>query len=175
MNPRVLETKTLLSDALLDLLETEMISEISVSELCRRAQVNRSTFYRYYRTPYDLLLELLTRMIDVFEAQKNDCSSDRDMLIGVLSTIRSQPKLNLALNEVYLRETFAGRIAQHPRDYMRRIFLDRMEENTALYFSAIQSSVLEKWLTSGHETPEEIADLLLKIAESTGKWKQIKR
>ena len=169
-NPRVRETKRLLFGALLKLLETGTIAEVSVSALCRAAGVNRSTFYRYYRTPYDLLLAMHERVIDAFEEQTPRDAPDEETLTGVLRTMRAQPALNLALNEVLMRETFAGRLSQSPRDYIRRIFLDRMPEAAALYFSAALTAILQRWLSGGTEPPEEIAALLLAMARATGAW-----
>ena len=172
-NARVRETKALLSGALLRLLEKKPIAAITISELCSEAQVNRSTFYRYYQTLYDLLLATHEQIIDTFEAQITEGASDRNTLIGVLETMRRQPMLNLALNEVLLHEALAGRLSQHPKDFMRRIFLDRMPKKTALYFGAASTAILQRWLTDGCEPPGEIADLLIGIARSTGNWKTV--
>ena len=57
-NQRVMITKKLLLDALLALLETKHLRDISVTELCSRAGINRTTFYKHYNTPNDVLEEL---------------------------------------------------------------------------------------------------------------------
>lgn len=41
-------TKSLLQQALVELLEEEHLSSITVTALCARADVNRSTFYAHY-------------------------------------------------------------------------------------------------------------------------------
>lgn len=55
---RVRMTKALLQQALLELLETRALGKISVTELCAAADVNRSTFYVYYESIPQLLLEI---------------------------------------------------------------------------------------------------------------------
>lgn len=57
-NQRVALTKRMLLEALLALLETRHIQQISVTELCSRAGINRTTFYKHYNTPNDVLEEL---------------------------------------------------------------------------------------------------------------------
>ena len=57
-NQRIRLTKTLLKNALLALLEKKPIERIAVSEICAQAQVNRTTFYKYYGSQYDLLAEM---------------------------------------------------------------------------------------------------------------------
>ena len=57
-NRRVKLTKQLLKDSLCGLLEQKSIHEISVRTLCENADINRSTFYKYYGSLYDLLKEM---------------------------------------------------------------------------------------------------------------------
>ena len=50
-------------DALFRLLQTKKFDDISVSDLCNEAQVNRSTFYSHYQTMHDLLKETHSTML----------------------------------------------------------------------------------------------------------------
>ena len=57
-NQRIRLSKTLLKNALVELLRVKRIDKISISELCEAAQINRTTFYKYYGSQYDLLSEM---------------------------------------------------------------------------------------------------------------------
>lgn len=57
-NRRIKMTKRMLKDALLDLLEGEPLAKISVTDLCKLADVNRATFYAYYPDTQALLREI---------------------------------------------------------------------------------------------------------------------
>lgn len=57
MDKRILKTKTLLYEALVPLLSERSIHEITVTALCKAAGVNRTTFYKYYRFPEEVLEE----------------------------------------------------------------------------------------------------------------------
>lgn len=48
MDSRIIRTKKKLQDGLIDLLKQNSILDISVSELCRTANVDRNTFYSHY-------------------------------------------------------------------------------------------------------------------------------
>ena len=65
-SPRVRRTKRLLDETLLDALREKPITRVTVTELCSRAGVNRSTYYVYFDNPLDQLdrLEGLTREVD---------------------------------------------------------------------------------------------------------------
>ena len=57
-NRRVQMTKRLLKEALLELLDEKPLEKISVTDVCRRADVNRSTFYAHYMDTTALLHEM---------------------------------------------------------------------------------------------------------------------
>ncbi len=57
-NRRVTMTKLILKESFLDMLETESLHQISIRALCENADINRSTFYKYYGSQYDLLTEM---------------------------------------------------------------------------------------------------------------------
>ena len=55
-------TATLMNQALLSLLEKKDIEFISVTEIAKKAGVNRSTFYLHYENVYELLEETLENL-----------------------------------------------------------------------------------------------------------------
>ena len=57
-NRRVQLTKRMMKDALLELLESNELSNISVTAICETADVHRSTFYKYYKDPASLMRDL---------------------------------------------------------------------------------------------------------------------
>lgn len=54
-NRRIRYTRMVLRESLLILLADYPINKISVSKVCEVADINRSTFYLYYKDVYDLL------------------------------------------------------------------------------------------------------------------------
>ena len=52
-------TAVRMDEALIELLETQEFSYISVKSICEKAGVNRSTFYLHYENTSDLLAETL--------------------------------------------------------------------------------------------------------------------
>ena len=57
-NQRVRLSKQLLRQSLVKLLSEKSIHKVSVREICDLAQVNRSTFYKYYGSQYDLFHDM---------------------------------------------------------------------------------------------------------------------
>ena len=55
MDRRTKYTKNIIKETFIDLLSEKDISKVSVSEICKIADINRATFYRYYLDVFDLL------------------------------------------------------------------------------------------------------------------------
>ncbi len=64
---RINKTKNKIYDAFIKLAKTKPIHAISISELCQLAHINRSTFYHYYGSQYDVLNELSNQFISTIE------------------------------------------------------------------------------------------------------------
>ncbi len=71
MNQRVMLTKSLLKKSLTELLSKQSIYQISIRELCEAAGINRSTFYKYYGSQFDLLAEMEKDLMTDIEAYLN--------------------------------------------------------------------------------------------------------
>lgn len=56
---RIVKTKKLLYETLLDLLVTTPLNHITVKKLCDKADINRNTFYYHFNCIDDLLLEII--------------------------------------------------------------------------------------------------------------------
>ncbi len=57
-------TKKMIKDAFLELLEEQKTDKISVTDICKRADVNRSTFYAYYYDVETLLHEIENEVLE---------------------------------------------------------------------------------------------------------------
>lgn len=81
-NRRVKMTKKMMKDTLIDLLDEKPLEKITVTEICKNADVNRSTFYAYYEDISALMLEIedeLLEHVTVYAENFNDYT-DKKML-----------------------------------------------------------------------------------------------
>lgn len=67
---RVVKTLKQIDQALLESLYEMPFEKITVDQLCQTAIINRSTFYKYYKSKYDLMEQYLKRTLNEF--QKTD-------------------------------------------------------------------------------------------------------
>ena len=65
---RVVKTRQLIREALLELMSERVLSKVTISELCGRAGINRKTFYRHYRMVEDVITEIENDILSEFAA-----------------------------------------------------------------------------------------------------------
>ncbi len=63
MDARIRKTKKSIVNAFLELRAHRALEKITVSELCRKAEINKSTFYKHYADIYDLSEQLEAEVI----------------------------------------------------------------------------------------------------------------
>lgn len=66
---RIRRTIKLLTDALFSLLEEKTFDEISVNEICERAMIHRTTFYKHFEDKYHLVNFCIKNLQDSFSEE----------------------------------------------------------------------------------------------------------
>ena len=63
---RIIHTRRSLRCALLGLLQEKSVDDITVKEVCEKADVSRATFYKHYKDCYDLLKQMEKCMLEKY-------------------------------------------------------------------------------------------------------------
>lgn len=166
-NRRTKYTQKVIKEAVLSLLEQKSIDAITVIDVCSIADVNRSTFYRYYDDIYACVDAIEMEFIETINIP-DDCTP-RQAIETVLSAFYKNPTLsNLAFVEgkTKLLEKMHNVLAPE-EDEQPYKFNDYQET----YIMTGMQGVLRKWVKEGmKESPQELAEIiwnlfLLKISE----------
>ncbi len=84
---RIIKTKRIIKNALIDLMSEKEVARITITELSERALINRKTFYRHYDTVSDVVRELEHELISEFaDTLRNTNTSCLDVA-GVVADI----------------------------------------------------------------------------------------
>ncbi|WP_223594671.1 TetR/AcrR family transcriptional regulator [Neobacillus bataviensis] len=67
VDPRILRTRQLIKDALIDLLQEMELNKITVNRIAERATINRVTFYLHYRDIQDMMEKMAQEMAEGIE------------------------------------------------------------------------------------------------------------
>lgn len=168
------KSKAALQNALTKLMAQKRVQNISITELCALADVNRSTFYAHYGSVEQLLCdthEALFADMDRFLGLSGSTSShppsrtDSQILTEVLNYMRTDPFLFFLTNDdSHLLEQ---NMSSH---YMKKLCppdssLER--RYTLLYHTLGCFSLLRQWIADGCPCPSNrLAELLVSLSDS---------
>ncbi|GEM_PF-809979 len=175
---RVMLTKRLLREALINMLKTHNINKISIRELCQVAEINRTTFYNHYGSQYDVLNEIADMYIqNTSFAVMNDLAAGKNIdecLTQVLQYMKDNlefAKLILNQDNYDLLTHITISLPQFDHMVIKHLpeNLD-LEEKKAIasYVQYGTVRLLKEWiLTDCLKSPEEVTRLILYIAGRT--------
>ncbi len=124
---RTLYTLKVIKDTFLKLIKKEPYAKITVTELCRQADITRSTFYLHYNSLTDVLNEVLDDALLLSQSQgmnltgkdySFDYLSKNESLIPVCQRIGNSEKYQQLLMDSDLTEYIIGRIMTHERSHV---------------------------------------------------------
>jgi len=84
MDRRVKYNKMVLKESFIDLLEKKDISQITIKEICEKADINRTTFYAHYNDQYDLLRKIENEFLDNVKAHLAELDQNNNNVNPVL-------------------------------------------------------------------------------------------
>ena len=118
--------------ALLSLLEKKPFEYITISELCEKAEVNRSTFYLHYENTNDLLRETIAYVLDSFSVYFD---IDEESI--------SSKFANCELNElIYINEVYLYPYLSFIKDN-QRVFMSVLSQPSTFDSNAIFQRLLD--------------------------------
>lgn len=97
-NRRVRYTRLALRESLLAQMEKQPLNKITVTRVCETADVNRSTFYLYYKDVYDLMDSIqqeLYEELDALVVKNSTILPSSDLLRRIYEVIYKNRDLGL--------------------------------------------------------------------------------
>ncbi|WP_433958366.1 TetR/AcrR family transcriptional regulator [Cytobacillus horneckiae] len=184
IDPRVLRTRQLLRDALVELIREQGYEKITVQDITSRATLNRATFYLHYQDKLDLLTqstdEILNELVEgIHSSFDGKVELDFHMntpnekfiflfeqillnakLYKVFLTEKNMPHFTSRMMEVLTGFISEGMMAMEPDDHKLTVPREFAER----YFSAAYLGVIVWWLENDMPyTPKFMATQLMRI------------
>ncbi len=165
MDTRIVKTKAKLIEALSALTQDRNADEISVSELCKKAGVNRTTFYKYYKVPSDVGKESFERHMDELMEQMHQTKPGA-LYETLLFCCREYRKNYMIAKQVFPGFQVSSEMIQDL--YLKLWRPEMIRDIDRLYFIAGGASVVvRQWLEQEPEkTPETVAKKLSRMIQA---------
>lgn len=159
-------SRTVFKKSLIELLDEKYISEISVTELCNKANMNRSTFYSHYENVIDVLDEIQNDIYEELENYLNDSQSLNGTLNECLSYVKQNSNVFKVLLSQKGNERFKNIISKLSFD----TYKPKNNADSEFVYHRIFNingfvGIIEHWLNTGmEEDVEYLSNIILKFS-----------
>ena len=168
---RIIKTKKAIRNAFAELLLEKKLSDITVTDVANKADVNRKTFYNYYGCVDDLIKEIEDEFIKIFEADLKtievvDNFQNPAVLFHRLVTLfETDVQLYSVLLNTDVSQNFLHRIELLLKEIAKEFFLEKKPEHKDNIILACEycisgiCAVFKYWFNSGRAmTVEEVSE-----------------
>lgn len=174
MDKRVTETNGKLKTALFELMKKKSINSITPTDICKKAGVNRNTFYYHYKNPEDLLDTISQDLYNSIEDNVRDNDDLDDVMLKICKTMQKNKSLCKALLGGNSNDFFMNRvmkiIKKHNIDKLsreNRELSELQKEMISDFTIAGALSILTTWIKYDmEESPENISKMIVKLVFS---------
>lgn len=159
-------TKKVIQESLLELLQDKDIHKVTVTDICKKADFNRGTFYAHYKDAYDLLDSMEREFFDTAYNFVKDYN--KDSLLKVLYLIKE----NKDLCKIIFCKQMDSNILNHIFLIADKIDVERLlNEEDKIYVDYLLKyciggivAIIQKWLNGGlKEDPEIILNIINRV------------
>lgn len=149
---RIVKTKKILFNSLLNLMKTKNFEKIKISDICEEALVNRSTFYAHYDDKYELLIDLFEErklsLLKVFEDNENKAFS-KEYLMELLSILIDHIEENKEIYSAILANNRNGILIDFLIDAIEKDVSEKLKGNSEIMISDLPLDIIVKFYAGG--------------------------
>ena len=170
---RVLKTKRAIYNAFVELLSEKEINHITITDISKKADINRKTFYNYYSNTYEVMEEIENLTADTFIKRLDaiEFTNMTDFLTEIFSqfteTINSDLDFFSHLFKTNNRSILIVKIVEAIKEYIRKR-IEKEQELDIQKFNIVADfyipgilSVYMNWFINNHNIPiEELSHIL---------------
>jgi len=143
------------------LLQTKDLKNITVSDICKGSDINRSTFYANFLDIYDLADKLRAKLENEFSALFADYDhfNDRSGALKMFTHIKENQIFYTTYFKLCYDETL--KISIYDPKRAEKEHIDRNIKYHIEFFRSGLNTIIKMWLSEGcKESPEEMAEIL---------------
>lgn len=184
VDKRIIRTKKLIKRTMIELMQEKEVQNITVTDICNRADLNRGTFYTYHQDVFSLVSEIENEILDEVTKILDNAAQSR---LGN-SKIKERNLMVRQILECFSRHRDVIKIVFGDRGYitfqqkLKSLFITKFSQiigmsNTvfedhdgylAVYITSGMIGIIQEWIQTGFQkSPEEIANIMMDIKTRT--------
>lgn len=162
-NKRRKESRSKIEAVFLDLIQDKELNKISVSEICKKSGLNRTTFYANYVDIYDLADSIRRTLEENYFQNYFEPNQDYNYNSNSFLRLFRHIKENQLMYKTYFKLGYDSnyKIIDYSKDLALKHFNNRFIDYHCEFFRSGITAIIKMWLNNGcKETPEEICEII---------------
>lgn len=180
VDKRIIRTKKLIKRTMIELMQEKEVQNITVTDICNRADLNRGTFYTYHQDVYSLVSEIENEILDdityILDSAAQSASGN--------SKVKERNLMVRQILECFNRRRDVIKLVFGDRGYisfqqkLKSLFITKFSQIIGMsnpvfedhdgylvvYITSGMIGIIQEWVQTGFQkSPEEIACIMMDI------------
>lgn len=173
---RVIKTKHAIFKAFVELLNEKDVNQITITDIAKRANINRKTFYNYYSDVYEVMEEIENLTVEAFINNMgtveftNMADFLTEIFIKFTETVNKDLEFFNLLFKTNNRSFLIVKIVEALKKYVKKrieesneLDMHRFEVVSNFYLSGVLSVYMNWFMNNYDQSIEEISALLTEL------------
>jgi len=158
-NRRTQYTQKIIKETVLSLLQEQQIDAITVTEVCKKADINRATFYRYFDDIYSCLDKIEDEFFNSLDISQD--LSPVESMRRLLEAFYKNPQLS---NLVFVEGKTELLNRMHDTTNPNYHEVTELDKYQKIYIMMGMQGIMKRWVKNGmQESPKELTKLIWRI------------
>lgn len=151
----------------IELIQTKNINEITVTDICKKTNLNRSTFYASYLDIYDLAAKIRKKLeleVEKLYQIEKDTNYNSNNFLKLFKHIKENQLFYKTYFKLDTDNSFLPIKPNYKYDFKlaTSLYNNKYIDYHIAFFNAGINAIIKKWLDNGcKESPEEIESILI--------------
>ncbi len=173
---RVIKTKHAIFKAFVELLNEKDVNQITITDIAKKANINRKTFYNYYSDAYEVMEEIENLTVEAFINNMgtveftNMADFLTEIFIKFTETVNKDLEFFNLLFKTNNRSFLIVKIVEALKEYVQKrieesneLDIPRFEVVSNFYLSGVLSVYMNWFMNNYDQSIEEISALLTEL------------
>lgn len=179
-NRRVLLTKRILKESLLELMQEKPISKITIKDICDLSEMSRSTFYLHYQDQFELLKDIENEVLEQTFKSLENIGNDFNTIESIdnfLEYVKSNKETFGVLlcqpDTEDFQNSILKAIAEHVQSSIPETYTDENDKYLFAFVMHGSINILRTWIKNDFDLEtSKLAYLIYHSCHNATTWRQ---
>jgi AcrR family transcriptional regulator len=166
-NPTAIKSQRWLTETLIELMEEKPYEEISIMDICKKADLSRQTFYNYFDSKDELFRYLLRSMYSDKLSSLKEIPSSNEAISAFVSVVKENPRIVNAIVKNNMGNLVSAEIFKSITHFLNKFIPDFEYQADFSYHVVLLSGALTHFMLYYARNNKELSEeAMTKILET---------